>query len=206
LTAGEYLEFINYIEARIPGSAKKYLPRRSPESGFYWKKTGSKYSSNFPSDWPVIGISWNDANAYCKWKTLANKNKGWEFRLPEDWEWEKAARGVDGRFFPWGNYFDYRFCAMAKSKKGNMTSPNRVGTSTLDESVYGVNDMAGNVSEWCNSYFDKDSNIRINRGSAWSYVDDDYARCAARNGHSPSSVADFRGFRMALSVEKLVND
>lgn len=206
VTVGEYLEFINYMEARIPGSAKKYLPRQSPESGFYWEKTGNEYKSSFPLDWPVLGISWDDANAYCKWKTLTNKNKGWEFRLPEDWEWEKAARGADGRYFPWGNYFDFRFCSMLKSKEGNMSNPLRVGASTLDESVYGVNDMAGNISEWCSSYFDKDSNIRINRGSAWSYAEENYARCAARNGYDPSSVADFRGFRMVLSNENLAAD
>jgi serine/threonine protein kinase/formylglycine-generating enzyme required for sulfatase activity len=206
VTAGEYLEFINYMDARIPGSAKKYLPRQSPEAGFYWGKKGNEYKSNFPLDWPVLGISWNDANAYCKWKSLTNKNKGWEFRLPEDWEWEKAARGADGRYFPWGNYFDFRICTMLKSKKGNLSNPSKIGTSSLDESVYGVNDMAGNISEWCNSYFDKDSNIHINRGSAWSYAEEDYARCAARNGHDPSSVADFRGFRMALSIENMATD
>jgi formylglycine-generating enzyme required for sulfatase activity len=189
------------METRMPGSAKKYLPRQSPDSGFYWEKTGSGYKSSFPSEWPVLGISWNDANAYCKWKSLINKDKGWEFRLPEDWEWEKAARGADGRQFPWGNYFDFRFCTMLRSKKGNMSNPSKVGESSLDESVYGVNDMAGNLSEWCSSYFDKDSNIRIDRGSAWSYAEEDYARCAARNGHDPSSVADYRGFRMALSIE-----
>ena len=107
VTVGDYLEFINYLEAHIPGSAKKYLPRKATTSGFYWKKIGSHYKAAFPLDWPVLGISWNDARAYCKWMSLQNKDKEWKFRLPEDWEWEKAARGADGRFFPWGNYFDF---------------------------------------------------------------------------------------------------
>jgi len=202
ITVKEYLKFINYLEARIPGSAEKYLPRKAPSSGFYWKKSGSRYKSTFPLDWPVLGISWNDARAYCKWMGLQYKDKKWKFRLPEDWEWEKAARGVDGRFFPWGNYFDYRFCSMANSKKGKRNGPDKIGSFPLDESVFGVRDIAGNISEWCQTFFDQEKNIRINRGSAWSYVDEDYARCAGRNGHSPTDVADFRGFRMAVSLKK----
>ena len=197
----DYLKFINDMEARLPGSAKKYLPRRAATSGFYWKKKDKLYQSNFPLDWPVLGISWNDARAYCKWMTLQNKDRGWEFRLPEDHEWEKAARGVDGRYFPWGNYFDYRYCAMAYSKKEKSNKPEKIGSFPMDESVYGVMDMSGNVAEWCNTFFDEERNIRINRGSAWSYVDENYARCAGKNGHSPSDVADFRGFRVAFSLK-----
>ena len=200
VTSGDYLQFINYLESRMPGSAEKYLPRRSISSGYYWTKKGNRYESNFPDDWPVLGVSWNDARAFCKWMTRKYKNKGWTFRLPEDWEWEKAARGVDGRFFPWGRYFDYSFCSMANSKQGQREGPDKIGSFGLDESVYGVLDMAGNVSEWCQSYYDQAKNIRINRGAAWSYVAEDYARCASRNGHSPTDVADSRGFRMVVDL------
>jgi formylglycine-generating enzyme required for sulfatase activity len=199
VTAGDYLKFINYLEKHIPGSAEKYLPRKAVSSGYYWKKTGGRYQAAFPLDWPVLGISWNDARAYCKWVNRQHKDKGWEFRLPEDWEWEKAARGVDGRYFPWGNYFDYRFCSMANSIKGKRDGPDKIGSFPLDESVFGVKDVAGNVSEWCRTFYDQEKNIRINRGSAWSFVDENYARCAGRNGHSPSDVADFRGFRVVIT-------
>lgn len=201
VTAGDYLKFINYLETHMPGSSEKYLPRRATTSGFYWKKSGGRYQTAFPSDWPILGISWNDARAYCKYMSNRYKGRGWQFRLPEDWEWEKAARGADGRYFPWGNAFDYRFCSMANSKKGKRDGPDKIGSFPLDESVYGVRDIAGNVSEWCLTFYDQEKNIRINRGSAWSYVDENYARCAGKNGHSPSDVADFRGFRMAVSIE-----
>jgi len=200
VTTGEYLAFINMLEKRIPGSAEKYLPRESTSGGYYWKKVGKQYQNSFPQDWPILGISWNDARAYCKWMSLRYKKKGWVFRLPEDWEWEKAARGVDGRHFPWGNYFDYKFCSMANSKKDKRNGPDAVGSFPLDESVFGVKDLAGNVSEWCGTLYDKENNIRINRGAAWSYVEENYARCAAINGHSPSDVADFRGFRMVMTL------
>lgn len=200
VTNGEYLKFVNDLEVRIPGSAEKYLPRKAPSSGFYWKKAAGKYESVFPLDWPVLGVSWHDARAYCKWLSLKHRDRGWAFRLPEDSEWEKAARGVDGRQFPWGNFFDYRFCSMAHSTKGKREGPDRIGAFGPDESVYGVRDMAGNVSEWCETFFDEENNIRVNRGSAWSYVDADFARCAARNGHSAADVSDARGFRVALSA------
>jgi len=202
VTAGDYLRFINYLETRLPGSAEKYLPRKSATSGFYWKKEGASYRSNFPLNWPALGVSWNDARAYCKWLTLEHQDKGWDFRLPEDWEWEKASRGVDGRYFPWGNYFDYRFCSMLYSKEKKRDGPDEAGAFAMDETVYGVKDMAGNVSEWCASFFDQQQNMRVTRGSAWSYADEDFARCTTRTGHTPSDVADYRGFRVVLNPQK----
>ena len=85
------------------------------------------------------------------------------------------------------------------SKKGKRDGPDKIGSFPLDESVFGVKDIAGNVSEWCRTFYDQEKNIRINRGSAWSFVDENYARCAGRNGHSPSDVADFRGFRVVIT-------
>jgi len=201
VTVGEYLKFLNDLESRIPGSSERYVPRRSVESDFYWQKIGSTYHPSFPLNWPVLGVSWDDASAYCKW--LKSQTGGrWEFRLPEDAEWEKAARGVDGRLFPWGNYFDFRFCCMVDSKQGLREGPDPVGTFALDESVYGVQDMAGNVCEWVGTFFDEGKNIRISRGGAWSYGDENFARCAGRNGASPSMVAPFRGFRIAVSLKQ----
>ncbi len=202
VTVGEYLRFINYMERTIPGSAEKYLPRQSAESGFYWQKIGSRYQSNFPAEWPVIGVSWNDAHAYCKWLTRSSRNKRWSFHLPEDWQWEKAARGADGRAYPWGNSFDYRFCSMAPSVKGKRDGPSPVSAFGMDRSVFGVHGLAGNVSEWCETFFDKQQNIRITRGAAWSLADETYARCASRRGHSPVDVQAYRGFRIALSLNK----
>ncbi|HEX9756915.1 MAG TPA: SUMF1/EgtB/PvdO family nonheme iron enzyme [Nitrospiria bacterium] len=96
---------------------------------------------NFPPEqeqWPVTGITWFEAEQFCRW---AKK------RLPTEAEWEKAARGTDGREFPWGNQFD--------EKKGNIggTSLKPVGSYPEGVSPYGIYDMAGNVSEWVSNWY-----------------------------------------------------
>ena len=202
VTVGEYMEFVNYMEARLLGSGEKYLPRRSVSSGFYAKKIGSRYQAEIPSSWPVLGVSWNDAKAFCKYLTRKNRDRGWRFRLPEGYEWEKAARGVDGRFFPWGNYFDFSFCSMGKSKENRRDSPDAGGSFPLDESVYGLVDTAGNVSEWCATFFDREQNLRMYRGASWGLLDASMARCAAAKGVNPSTVTASHGFRIALTLKK----
>jgi len=198
VTVGEYVKFLNFQESVRPGSAENYLPRKSADSGFYWK-IGSQ--PVFAPDWPVLGIAQVDARLYCKWLTKAHNDR-WEFRLPEQWEWEKAARGVDGRSFPWGNYFDFSFCSMGKSKEGRREGPDKVGSFPLDESVYGVHDMAGNVSEWTASFLGHDQAIALFKGAGWSKIEEKFARCAGYNGDIPEAVDDSRGFRIAISIKE----
>ena len=91
---------------------------------------------------PVVGISWFEAVAYCRWLSAQT---GHEFRLPSEAEWEKAARGPDGRIWPWGNTWEAN---RANSSEAGIGKTTPVGQYPNGASFYGVLDMAGNAYEW----------------------------------------------------------
>ena len=140
---------------------------------------------------PVVYVSWHDAMAYCRWLSA---QRGEEVRLPTEAEWEKAARGCDGRIYPWGDEFDAARCNMADTGIGT-TSP--VGLFANWASPYGCQEMAGNVWEWTLSEYrpypcDGDDGRndaahdgrRVLRGGAF-YGDRDLVRCAFRFSGDP---------------------
>ncbi|MCZ2074112.1 MAG: SUMF1/EgtB/PvdO family nonheme iron enzyme [Bryobacterales bacterium] len=152
------------------------------------------------SDWknkkdhPVVNVSWNDAQAYCKWLNDTHGNElpqGFVFRLPTEAEWEKAARGEFGFEWPWGNEFDENKCNSREGGKGGTTP---VGAySPAGDSPYGAADMVGNVWEWTQSLYKpypyiatdgredlKAIGERVLRGGSWS----DYQIIARASGRS----------------------
>jgi formylglycine-generating enzyme required for sulfatase activity len=148
---------------------------------------------------PVVNVTWADAAAYCRW---ADK------RLPSEAEWEFAARGTEGRKYPWGNQWEASRAAFRGNRGGNnMTSA--VGSYASGASPFGVLDMAGNVWEWTASlekpypYNASDGREdpqvggpRVSRGGSW-FTQQDLLRSSARDFPSARSQNDKLGFRCA---------
>ena len=172
---------------------------------------------------PAVGMTWHDARDYCAWLTEVWRKNGQikadeAVRLPSEAEWEKAARGTDGRQYPWEDKWDETRCNTSESGIGRTCA---VGMYPDGASPFGVLDLAGNVWEWTSSLWGKDpwdpafkypydpadgrenvgagdEILRVLRGGSW-FDDQDGARCAYRCRNDPDYRFDDYGFRVVVS-------
>lgn len=200
VTNREYLEFLNDLLAMgREEEALRHAPREKAgglgEQGtlIYGRDGEGRLilradaeGELWEPDWPVCMVDWFGARAYAAW---LSQRTGLPWRLPMELEWEKAARGSDGRFLPWGDFADPTWAHMIESLPGR-PSPSVVDSYPIDESPYGVRGMAGNMRDWCQDEFrpegpriendcvvietelppqvDNDQVFRVSRGGSWN--------------------------------------
>lgn len=224
VTFGEYFAFIADLNRSDPQLSQLRAPGDFEEAWSSVSESGSRPmpamlrrllgrsdASNTLERMPVLGMSWFDAVAYCRWRS---KRYSSLVRLPTELEWEKAARGADGRQFPWGDRFDPIFCKSRDSRSG-FSQPEPIGVFRTDISPYGVQDLAGSVREWVGDVFaelaaekaalvsDAEPGLhdRILRGGGWNSTGQD-CRCAARFRTSGRVKRLDFGFRLARTLKR----
>lgn len=197
VTNEQYAEFVRKTNHDAPSPATGWSMRQPPKD-----KLGH----------PVVTISWEDALAYCQWLSKETKKT---YRLPTEAEWEKAARGTDGRIYPWGNEWNAEAC----NNGGEGTTP--VTQYEDFTSPFGCADMVGNVQEWVSTIWGEDRKTpdypypynahdgredladdpqrpylrRIHRGG--SFKDSpEKCTCTKRGRIKPSNANEARGFRI----------
>jgi len=189
--------------------------------GTFVNATGSRPDDNAlraPPNYPVSMITWPEALAYCRWLEAALKqspqtparllrllHEGWHVALPSEPEWEKAARGTDGRVYPWGD--------QPRRDRANFgrSAPAPVGSIVCPECPFGLLDMSGNVWEWTRSPYQpypfdpSDDRKDLQADALWvmrggSFADAERnVRAAIRGGADPGARRAFIGFRVVIT-------
>ncbi|MEI2610629.1 MAG: SUMF1/EgtB/PvdO family nonheme iron enzyme [Candidatus Promineifilaceae bacterium] len=196
IAAGEFI----YGDNKQRINLAEYWIAKTPVTNEQYKAFVNATGHRMPVHWnngkipagkehhPVVEVSWEDATAFCRWAGVA---------LPSERQWEKAARGTDGRKYPWGDAApDKSRCNFGKS--AGDTVP--VEKHPIGASPYGLLNMAGNVWEWCADLVEKDK-FRVLRGGAWFTSDKERLRCAARYGNFPHTGHNGLGFRVSYSPQ-----
>lgn len=224
------LELPKFYIAKYPITYAQFQTFIDAEDGFYdlrwWQGLAADDNHRRQPDdqrWKIAthprdNVSWYDAMAFCRWlssklggESALEKVLEWKICLPTEQEWEKAARGTDGRIYPWGDEYKAGYANIDErrlvvgGKYLGQTTP--VGSYPQGASPYGVLDMCGNVWEWCLNKYGNPASTglggdapRVVRGGSWYYARNP-ARAAYRDLISPpNSRNNLRGFRVCGSA------
>jgi serine/threonine-protein kinase len=210
VTRGEYAEF---LEA---SGADQHVPReldgrplwsRDASGRWRWAASALLAEEERPR-MPVGSISWRDAAAFAAWRA---QRDGRPIRLPTEPEWEHAARGADGREFPWGEAFDPGFCASPGAMVARYGPEGRgwlppVGTFELDRSPFGVCDLSGSVFEWTATRYSEtdeaEDALRVMRGGSAGHSAEHVFRLTSRMAQDPGWLVETLGFRLACDLPR----
>lgn len=209
VTVGEWFRFLNSpgvrenIDLKAAPRESRLLP--GSNGGGIWATKGRN------GEWrplfgkpgsPIMGVSLQDARRYVAWlKRISPPDglPGWHYAIPTEAEWEKAARGADGRAFPWGN----RFCdslGVAGYRTAKLAFQYELpgGFEPRDESPFGVQDMAGSRMEWTETELAPDSRRYVVKGGNWQVLEEYHYRVAGRGGWPDWYRSASLGFRLVI--------
>ncbi|MGK7909863.1 MAG: formylglycine-generating enzyme family protein [Synechococcus sp.] len=194
VTNNDYLEFVEATGHREPGiSPQDYQTQGflvhpySKVEEFLWNE-GTYPDGNGPH--PVVLVSYDDALAYAEWRGDRDRAR---YRLPTEAEWEKAARGDDGRYFPWGSEWEIKATNVAET---GLLHTNSVAEFPLSRSVYGVEDMSGNVFEFTSTLQERNGRtVAVMKGCSWDDLPG-FCRAAYRHTRPIGSRHILFGFRL----------
>ena len=193
VTNARFARFVEQSGAPVQGDWRRYFDATNFDARFYDVER---------NEHPVVNVTWNDARAYCTW---AGK------RLPSEAEWEKAARGTDGRRWPWGNEPHPEFANVENNTEGEPDTK-RVGTFPRGASPYGLLDVTGNAREWTASALQPypltdptggtdGASSRVTRGGSWLSLPTSI-ELTRRLAEPVDTAAKDLGFRCAVSADQ----
>ena len=206
-TFDDYARFVTAILTDRPEQAAQLLPRVTVGSPLgEWKdgrlvlsgNSADREAGRYLRSLALYKVKVEQIRRYCAWLTEEQGDAEWEFDLPTAAEWERAARGADGRRFPWGDGFDWTFAKNAFASPMNdkgvpMVEPG--GLFPADRSPFDVLDMAANMRELAR---EPDGSWRL-RGASWGINESNAFHCAARSSFGEFSIGESGlGFRLVL--------
>ncbi len=198
------IEMNGFLISRFAVTAEQYARFHLSLSREDQRKHEPHSGVEFHAESPVCLIAHESAEAFAAWFTGTRGMGKWTFRLPTEKEWERAARGADGRFFPWGNEFDYAFSAAFHSRSKAGFVPDRfddtIGQFPADESPFGVRDMAGACGTWTSTYNADTKTWAGKGGSAW--IKADACRAASRHWVPAEGMSEHLGIRLVADLPR----